>query len=97
MIKKYSAFHTAALIFIAIILNFVEFEKNTYTANDFETSLGKAMFFIGILFIVLPVAINVLSMLGNMISRGKWLWVLATFMFAFLATVVYYFVEYRKQ
>ena len=93
MIKKYSAFHTAIIVLTALTLIIFNVE---YT-NNFYSILGKEVYMLLTIYIVAPVLINVFSMLGNMISRKKWLWVLTTLIFSFIATPVYYFAVYTKQ
>lgn len=98
MIQKYSAIHTAIFIVVATALNFIDVGADvSYTADDFESLIGKVLFGAGVLFLVVPVGVNTLSMLVNMLSQGKWLWFVTTLFFAFAVTVPYYFIVYRHQ
>lgn len=97
MIQKYSAIHTAIVLLIALVLSILPVQPfETVSTDDFDSSLGKALFICSMLFIVLPVFVNTISMFFSMIMRGKWLWLIATFFLAFLITVPYYFVVYSK-
>ena len=95
--KKYSAYHTASIIIIAILLNFVDIGNRSYSIEDFESIIGKILFTSLVVFIISPVFINTFSMLGNILSKGKWGWFIATLFFAFGATALYYFVVYEKE
>ncbi len=98
MIQRCSAIHTAIFLVVVIALNFIDVGVGvSYTADDFESLIGKILFSSGVLFLVLPVGVNTLSMLVNMLSQGKWLWFVATLFFAFAVTVPYYFIVYRHQ
>ncbi len=72
-------------------------EGLSYTDEDFETTLGKALFSVFILFMIIPVAINTLSMWWHILINGKWLWFLAVIFIAFGATAPYYFLVYRRE
>ena len=97
MIQKYSAIHTAIILLIALILNMLPVAPfETVNTDDFESSVGKALFVFSVLFVVIPVFINTISMFFSMIARGKWLWAIATFFLAFITTTLYYFVVYSK-
>ena len=95
--KKYSAYHTATIIVIGLLLNLVDIENHSYSVEDFESIIGKILFTLLVVFIIVPVFINIFTMLGNMFSKGKWTWVIATLFFAFGATTIYYFVVYEQE
>ena len=98
MIQKYSAIHTLVLIVVCIAMRLTGIgDGAAFTNDDFETALGKVLFAIAVLYIVAPVGINTLFMLWHMLKNGKWLWFVATMLFAFGATVPYYFAVYRSE
>ncbi|MCL6416936.1 hypothetical protein MIB92_14840 [Aestuariirhabdus sp. Z084] len=98
MIQKYSAYHTVAIFVIFTALSiFGVGEGVSYTHKDFESTLGKFLFGALILFMVVPVAINTLSMWWHMLTNGKWLWFVAVIFIAFGATAPYYFLVYRNE
>ena len=95
--KKYSAYHTATIIIIALLLNLVDIENHFSGIEELESILGEILFPLFAAFIIIPIFINTFSMLGNMFYKGKWTWVIATLFFAFGATTIYYFVVYEKE
>jgi hypothetical protein len=98
MIQKYSALHTVIFLAFAIGLNFIDVGDGiSYTTDDFDSLIGKILFGAGVLFLVVPVAVNTLSMWLNMIFRGKWLWFIATIFLAFIVTAPYYYIVYRHE
>ncbi len=60
MLQKYAATHTVILIAVFSVLSFVDFgiPERSITTDDIESSIGKILFVIGILVVIIPVFIN---------------------------------------
>ena len=75
MIRKYSEYHTLAVIILAVVLAIIGIGKGIQlTLDDFETIYGKAIFIIALLYVMLPVLVNTFSMLWDMLKDGRWLY-----------------------
>lgn len=97
MIQKYSAYHTLVLIVICLFFAVTGIGEGTsLTLDSFETLYGKVLFASLLLYVMIPVLINVFSMLWHMLKNGRWWYILGTFFFAYAMTLFYYFKVYRK-
>jgi len=98
MIQKYCAYHTLALIVLGIVFAIADIGSGvSLTLDSFETLYGKVVFAVIIVCMTLPVLVNVLSMLWDMLKNGRWWYILGTFFLAYAITVLYYFRVYRKK
>jgi hypothetical protein len=97
MIQKYSAYHTLALTVICLFFAITGIGEGTsLTLDSFKTLYSKVLFANLLLYMMIPVFINVLSMLRHMLKNGRWWYILGTFFFAYAITLFYYFKVYRK-
>jgi hypothetical protein len=97
MIQKILAHASLAIILVLFILG--EFLSPGFSlgVNDFDTEVGKVLFNIIGFVIFSPIIIHTISMFIHMVVNKKFGWVVATFIFAFMATLSYYFSVYKKQ
>jgi len=97
MLQRYSAFHTLIILVCSFVVGILGVGAGTkITTDNFDSTIGKALFAFGVMFIVLPIFINVVSMLWHMAKTSRWLWFASAMIFACYATMPYYFIVYRK-
>ena len=96
MYQKYFAYHTLLILLAGLLLELFSVEPFHITENDFTSIIGKFIYLIFVVWLVIPILSNWLSMLGNSIKKGRFLWVLLALFLGPLATVPYYFIIYRN-
>jgi hypothetical protein len=98
MIQRYLALYTALMVLLALALQILGLDPSAnITDETFETLFGKYLLGPLIVVMIIPVIIHMFSMAGNMMKKGNWGWLLASFFFVFGATAPYYFLVYRHQ
>ena len=98
MIQKYCAIHTAVLLALAIIGNMLSLDLGgSITEDDLDTSAKKIAFGVFVAMVAGPVMIHWLSMLFDALFKASFKSILVCFFFAFIGTVPYYFLAYRKR
>ncbi len=96
MYQKYFAYHTLMMLLSVLVLEFFGVGTFNITQDDFSSVLGKLFYLILVVWLVIPVILNWLSMTNNSLNKGKWLWSILALIFGPFATVPYYFFIYRK-
>jgi hypothetical protein len=96
MIQKYCTYHTIVFLVVAFSLKIFNIGRIHYSINDFTSSPGKVMFACAMAYMVLPVLIHIITMLGNMLNNSKWLWLFMSLLSGLVVTPIYYFKVYTS-
>ena len=93
MIQKYSAIYTLGVIILLFVGAATQFDPGVSLGEDMSDEVRL----VGIAIFVMPLMIHTLSMLFHMMINGRGYWFVGALFFAFVATLAYWYFEYRKK